>query len=200
MAKPLMVTLGQETFSFAINKIERSDLYGARKRVPLDAEGNSCTRASLTQDGQLLIASGMSGQGYFDDQDKFVPRSSLVGVAPDGSIVESKPSTLGIAQALRGPVEASRVLDLELLSVYRLNPEQTEGTLLNRLKSGEIFECDFNYTSSLEVERSFLIANDQGYFALVGKPFSVEWVQEGESFTPPIDAAQAEDDLDFEML
>ena len=195
-----MVTLGQETVNFALTKLERSDLYGARKRVPLDAEGNSCSKASLTQDGQLLIASGMTGQGYFDEQDKFVPRSSLVGVAADGSIVESKPSTLGIPQTLRGPVEASTVLDMELLSVYRLNPEQTEGALLDRLKAGDIFECNFNYTSSLEVERSFLLANDQGYFALVGKPLSVEWVQEGESFTPPIDATQSEDDLDFEML
>ena len=62
MAKPLMVTLGTETFSFSLNEVERADLYGSRKRVPTDASGRTCTRAGLTQDGSLLIASGMSGQ------------------------------------------------------------------------------------------------------------------------------------------
>jgi hypothetical protein len=202
MAKPLMVSLGEETFSFNLSEVERGDIYGSRKRVPMDAAGMPCTRASISQDGRVLVASGMSAQGYFDEQGHMVSRSSLVGVGADGAVLENKPSTLGIPQNLRGPVDPSAVLDLELLSVYLLEPMQTEGPLLARLKAGDIFECDFNYTASLEVERCFMLANETGCFALVGKPLSVSWIQEGASYAVPIDSdeTQASEDLDFEML
>ncbi len=200
MAKPLVVTLGNETFSFGVSEVERGDLYGTRKRVPTDAQGRSCTRAALTADGSLLIASGMSGQGYFNAAGQYVPRGSLVGIDAQGGVVTSQPSTLGVPQALEGPVDPAAVLDLELLSVYLLEPEPAPSALVDRLKAGDIYACDFNYAASLEVERAFLLANDQGIFALVGKPAQAGWVEEGARFAPPVEAADAADDLDFEML
>ncbi len=200
MAKPLMVSLGSEVFSFSVSEVERADLYGSRQRVPTDGAGRTCTRAALTQDGSLLIASGMSGQGYFNAAGQFVPRGKLVGLDLQGVVVESQPSTLGVPQALEGPVDPSRVLDLELLSVYLMAPEQEGGALLDRLRAGEIFACDFNYAASLEVERAYLLSNDHGLFALVGKPMAVDWVEEGTRFAPPVEETEASDDLDFEML
>ena len=105
MAKPLMVSLGTEAFSFNLSEVERADLYGSRKRLPTDGNGRTCIRAALTQDGSLLIASGMSGQGYFNASGQYVPRGRLVGVNEQGAVVESQPSTLGLPQALEGPVE-----------------------------------------------------------------------------------------------
>jgi hypothetical protein len=200
MAKPLMVSLGSEVCSFNLKEVERADLYGSRKRLPTDVVGRTCMRAALTQDGSLLIASGMSGQGYFNAAGQFVPRAKLVGLDTQGKVVESQPSTLGISQALEGPVDPSKVLDLELLSVYLLTPELEGGALIDRLKAGEIYACNFNYAASLEVERAYLLANDQGVFALVGKPVTVGWVEEGTRFAPLVEAAEASDDLDFEML
>jgi hypothetical protein len=200
MAKPLMVSLGSEVFSFSLSEVERADLYGSRKRLHTDGGGRTCLRAALTQDGSLLIAPGMSGQGYFNTAGQFVPRGQLVGIDPLGLIVETQPSTLGLPQALEGPVEPSRVLDLELLSVYLLAPEQESSALLDRLKGGEIFACSFNYATSLEVERAYLLSNDHGLFALVGKPVAVDWMEEGTRFAPPLEEAEASDDLDFEML
>lgn len=200
MAKPLMVSLGIEVCSFNLREVERADLYGSRKRLPTDDAGRTCVRAALTQDGSLLIASGMSGQGYFNAAGHFVPRGKLVGLDTLGNVVESQPSTLGVPQALEGPVDPFKVLDLELLSVYLLTPELEGGALVDRLKAGEIYACEFNYAASLEVERAYLLANDQGVFALVGKPVTVGWVEEGARFAPPVEAAEASDDLDFEML
>lgn len=200
MAKPLMVSLGSEVFSFSIIEVEREDLYGSRKRLHTDGGGRTCIRAALTQDGSLLIASGMSGQGYFNAAGQFVPRGKLVGIDPQGLIVETQPSTLGLPQALEGPVDPSRVLELELLSVYLLASEQEGGALLDRLKAGEIFACSFNYATSLEVECAYLLSNDHGLFALVGKPVAVNWMEEGARFAPPVEEAEASDDLDFEML
>jgi len=200
MAKTLMVQLGGDTFSFELTEVERSDLYGTRKRIPIDDKGRTCSRAALTSDGSLLIASGMSGQGYFNSKGQYVPRAQLVGIDANGAVVESKPSTLGIAQVLNGPVDATNLLNLELMSVYLLTPLQTEGALLDRLKDGDIYDCEFNYASSLEIEHAYLVANEQGIFALVGKPLRVDWVEEGASFALPIDTIEAADDLDFEML
>ena len=114
---------------------------------------------------------------------------------------------------------AGRVLDLGLLEVLliiagkgrvRASAKDTNTQSLitdgwtasasNRLKAGDVYACDFNYAASLEVERAFLLGNDQGLFALVGKPAQVAWVEEGARFAPPVDAADAADDLDFEML
>jgi hypothetical protein len=92
------------------------------------------------------------------------------------------------------------VLDLELLSVYLLAPEQESSALLDRLKGGEIFACSFNYATSLEVERAYLLSNDHGLFAIVGKPVAVDWMEEGTRFAPPLEEAEASDDLDFEMF
>lgn len=200
MAKPLMVSLGGDVFSFSLSEVERADLYGSRKRLPTDVDGRTCVRAALTQDGNLLVASGMSGQGYFNAAGQFVPRGKLVGIDPQGNVVESQPSTLGLPQTLEGPVEPSIVLDLELLSVYLLRPEQEGGALIDRLKAGEIYACSFNYAASLEVERAYLLANDQGVFALVGKQVAISWVEEGALFAPALEEAETSDDLDFEML
>lgn len=200
MAKPLVVTLEAQTYGFVLSELERSDLYGSRKRIALDDQGRTCTRAALTVEAGLLVASGMSGQGYFNAQGHGIPRANLVGIDAKGEIVQTQASTLGVPQELHGPVDPGDVLNLELLGVYQLEPEHEAGVLIDRLKSGDIFSCRFNYAASLEVEKAYLLANDQGFFALVGKPITVDWVEEGMQFAPPLEAAQTPEDLDFEML
>ena len=57
----------------------------------------------------------------------------------------------------------------------------------------------FWLNSFLEIEAAYLVANDEGVFALVGKPVVERWVEEGETFVPP-EVADDSDDLDFEAL
>ena len=123
MAKPLMVTLGTETFSFSLNEVERADLYGSRKRVPTDASGRTCTRAGLTQDGSLLIASGMSGQGYFNAAGQYVSRGQLVGVNAQGAVSDASCSCP--ASQKHGLVQGAceHVLALRLAHMTRLEQE-----------------------------------------------------------------------------
>ena len=42
MAKPIIVTLDGVESSFELSKIERSRLYGARRRQALDQDGQPC--------------------------------------------------------------------------------------------------------------------------------------------------------------
>ena len=65
MAKPIIVSLSGKEYSFSPTKIERTKIYGAKKRVALDAQERFCIRASLTSDGAHLMQSGMTAQGYF---------------------------------------------------------------------------------------------------------------------------------------
>ena len=199
MVKAVIVKYGDETISFAPTRVDRAKIYGARKRIAVDAAGRVCTRAALTADGSQLLASGMTAQAYFTGEGRWVTRSEMVGLDVDGNKVDTKPSTLGVEQAVDGPVDPVEVLGLELKSVFFLEPEATSLKLLEQLKAGEVFRCLFNYASGLETETAYLVANDDGLFALVGKPIDEHWVEEGETFVAP-EVEEDADDLDFEAL
>ena len=96
MAKAVIVKHAGETISFAPTKVDRAKIYGARKRIAVDAAGHDCTRASLTADGSQLLVSGMIAQAYFTGEGRWVTRNEMVGLDADGNKVDTKPSTLGI--------------------------------------------------------------------------------------------------------
>lgn len=200
MAKPLVVEGDEKLASFEVSLLERKKLYGSRTRVAVDDNGRVCTRATLINDGELLLVSGCTGQGYFTDAGVWVERRQMVPLGADGQITEMHPSTLGVPQKINGPVEALEVLQLHVQSVYSLNLLEDECGLTPRLDAGEIFKCPFNYSSGVEVETAFLVANESGYFAIVGHPVEAEWCAQNQALTPPADAAFHEDDLDFDMF
>lgn len=200
MAKPLVVDLNGKQSSFNISKLDRSKLYPTRKRVPLDASGCVCVKASMTSDGSQVLRSGMTSQGYFTLAGRWVLKDELVGIAPDGQITDIKPSTLGIPQSLEGPVPPQRLLDLEVTAVYFLDALEADESLLASLKSGDVYSCPFNYGADYNLERSFLVANDEGLFAIVGNLCFPEWAEEGSSYVASGENEATEDDLDFEMM
>jgi len=51
MVKPIVVSLNGVESSFDHAKVERKRLYGERRRVPLDARGEPCTKSAFTTDG-----------------------------------------------------------------------------------------------------------------------------------------------------
>ena len=200
MAKPLIVAKNGKLASFEVSLLRRSKLYGSRKRVALDRNGHVCTRAILTDDGGLLLGSGCTGQGYFTDSGAWVERRQMVPVGNEGQVTEMHPSTLGVPQKINGPVEALEVLTLHVQSFYSLNILNDEWGLKSKLDAGQIFKCPFNYSSGVEVETAFLVANTSGYFAIVGHPVEAEWCAQNQALMPPADAAFQEDDLDFDMF
>ena len=200
MAKPIVVILGGAESSFALAKLDRSKLYPTRKRVPLDASGAPCTRAAMTADGAHVLRSGMSAQGYFTTSGRWVPKEELLGVNPDGSLAELKPSTLGVAQALEGPLPPQDLLDMEVAGVYVLEPESVAESLAASLQRGEIYRFPFNYSASYNCEIAFLVANDEGTFVLVGNLTRPQWVEEATVFVANESAEEDADELDFEMM
>jgi hypothetical protein len=199
MAKPLVVSIDGVTASFPVTLVNRSKIYGSRKRVAIDAQGRDCTRAALSSDGATLIVSGMTTQGYFTRAGRAVSRDEMVGLDAEGKIVEVKPSTLGVEQKADGPVDPSELLKVSVQSVYFLETQEDKTGLAERLKQGEVLRVAFNYVAGLGVETAYLVGNDAGCFAIVGTPVEDQWVGEAQHYVQPEESVDP-NDLDFDAM
>jgi hypothetical protein len=63
--------------SFKLEKLERAKLYGVRRRLALSEQGRTCSRAALTDDGQVLLRSGMMARGWFDSDGRQIEHSDI---------------------------------------------------------------------------------------------------------------------------
>jgi hypothetical protein len=200
MARNLVLALGDEQSEFSIKPLNRADIYGKRKRVALDADGQVCSRASLLDDGSLLLKSGMTAQGYFTSDGKSYKQADLAAFDASGKPLEKVPSTLGVAQKLSGPLPAETVLDLRVDSIYLLEAAQLGDKLSKSLAAGEIYGFSFNYRDDYSAESGVLLGNENGFFALIGKPVEWEWSSLGAVADLPASDADADEELDFEMF
>ena len=200
MARVISVSLDGVESSFSFKAVDRAALYGKRRRVALDRSGEPCSRASLLQDGSLLLRSGMTGQGYFLSDGSFLKQSDLEGFDVNGSPLEKVPSTLGVPQPLEGPVDPSEVLDLRVETVYALDPDTVSDDLLVKLNAGNVYRFVFNFRDDYRAETGILLANDNGVFALIGFSLAYEWASlQAMAELPAVDD-ESDDDLDFEMF
>jgi len=199
MAKPIVASLSGKEYSFNLSKLDRAKIYGLKKRVALDSQGRFCTRAALSSDGAHLLLAGMTSQAYFGQDGHTVSRQEMVGIGQDGKIIEQIPSTLGVAQMLEGPVNPSELLRLDIESIYFLDPLEPANDLLVKLEAGEIYKLPINYTAGLEMETGYLLANEEGCFAIAGKIAQIQWIESATLFET-VEAADDTDDLDFESM
>lgn len=198
MAKPIVLEFEGAQSSFDLAKLDRARLYGARKRIPLDQSGQTCIKASLTTDGLYLLQSGMTAQGYFDEDGRWLQRSQLSGLDVDGNVLELRPSTLGVCQTAVA-VDPSELLRYTTDAIYLLEAIGVDGALDARLGAGEVFRFGFNYGSDFHLETAFLIKNADGYFCLVGTPMLPIWSEPGR-VELAANPEETSDDLDFEMF
>lgn len=200
MARSLVLSLNGEETSFGFKPVDRADIYGKRKRVAIDRDGQPCSRASLLDDGSLLLKSGMTAQGYFTGDGKAHKLADLEAFNGDGTPAVKTLSTLGVSQELRGPLAPSEVLDLRASTIYYLEPEQLGANLSAKLQAGEVYGFSFNYRDDYRAESGVLLWNENGYFALIGEPVEYEWASLAVvAELPPVDS-DSDDDLDFEMF
>jgi len=200
MAKTINLTYGSETAVFAYKPIDRAVLYGKRRRVAFDLDGNECAKASLLADGSLLIRSGMTAQGYFTEDQTWVPQSELEAISADGSTPELYPATVGenVAAEKISPTEA---LNLRFDTTYSLEAEELPSGLKKELDSGSIFKFPFNPRADYQMETGILVANENGYFALIGEPVEYQFSALSSVVSVADEAASdSSDDLDFEMF
>ena len=200
MAKTINLTYGAETAIFAYKPIDRAVLYGKRRRVAFDLNGKECAKASLLADGSLLIRSGMTAQGYFTEEDTWVPQSELEAINLDGTKPELFPSTVGENVAAE-KISSIDALSLRFDTTYSLEPEELPSGLKKELDSGSIFKFPFNPRADYQVETGILVCNENGYFALIGQEVEYQY-SALSSVVSVVDeaASDSNDDLDFEMF
>lgn len=201
MARTIVLTHDGKTSTFAFSRVSRDQLYATRSRMALDADGEPCRRAELSDDGSMLIVSGMTGQGYFADDGSWVRNDQLVGLHPNGEPAKLRPSTMNVAQPLE-EVPPEVLLDLAVASVQALEPTDLDPELGAALQEGKLFRFDYNTQADYNMETGILLANEHGPFAIIGNPRQISWC---ELDRPAVDTDDADDeesdaDFDFEML
>jgi hypothetical protein len=200
MARQINVIKDGTESVFDFKKVDRAKLYGKRRRVVLDEEGQDCVKAELSEDGSTIIKSGMTMQAYFDPEGEWVESSRLVGLNEEGEPVEKVPSTLGVAQELE-EVEPGALSQNQMVSVYHLTAVDFDDKLKAALDGGSIFRFAFNYRGDYSAETGFLLSNSEGVFVLVTKAATPEWCHLKAAVVENFaDDSEIDDDLDFEMF
>ena len=199
MAKPLIISKDEKESIFQLKKIERKKLYGFKKRLAVDENNEECKRAALTEDGQVLIKSGMTSQGWYIEGGRQIESSEIGAIDEENNELELIPSTLGVNQNLEGPINPQELLDLIVTTVYMLLPDQISKDLEISLDKGEIWKFSFNFRSDYRMETGFILKNDNGYFAIIGIPNHINLLSHNAPL-PEEEDADEDDDLDFEMF
>jgi len=200
MAKTINVSLNGEKAVFGFKPIDRSALYGRRRRVAFDVEGNECSKASLLSDGSLLLQSGMTAQGYFLGDGTWVPQSELSAISVDGKPLDLHSSIVGVEVPLT-EVAPQEALSISFSNTYLLEAEEFSPKLKEALDSGKIFSFPFNVKEDYNVETGLLVGNESGYFALIGNKVDYQVCTLEQVATVSEDSSDSSnDDLDFEMF
>jgi len=205
MARSLILSYQGGVSRFGFSKVDRKKLYGVHRRIPLDPDGRPARRGALTYDGSMVIQQGMTAQGYFDEEGRWWPVGELVGLDDQGNEVPRVESTLNRQVELDGPRPATELLDLRISSVYALTPEDEDALdeqLKARLDAGELFRFPFAYRSGYKQDEGWLVANDTGVYAIVGRPTDPPWSELTRAVDPTDldDEDDMDDELDFEMF
>ena len=198
----ISVNFNGEVSEFDITRITREKLYGKKRRIIVDDEGEQCVSAYLTRDGAALLPSGTTAYLYVTPDEEVVERRDLQAVDDDGNPVEPAPSTLGVEQMVTEPVPPTRVLENVVNAVYQLDGENLGEVLVEALNDGAIFEIRFNYRAGFEDWPAFLIGNDDGLFLLVCADASFDFYYPDTAVDDEDDDDEDpfEDDLDFSMF
>ena len=199
MAKTIDIEFDGESASFAYKPIDRKSLYGYKKRVAFDNSGKECIKASLLEDGSLLLKSGMSGQGYFTEDGTWVATSELEAINIDGSKPELFPPTIGVSVKAK-EISAEEALNLKIVNTYSLEPEVLPEKIKQALDAGKLIAFPFNPRADYNIETGVLVSNENGYFALIGNPVEYQYTSLETKISVESEIESQNDELDFEMF
>ena len=204
MAREIVVNFNGEVSRFGLERVNRDKIYGRKRRVVVDREGQECSSAMLTVDGATVLGPGSTSLVYVDEDFNAISRRDLVPIdTVSGETLEYVASTLNEEQPLKGPIDEERFLDHVARAVYELTPEELGADLLAGLEDGGIYESRFNYAKSLDDSPMFLLKNSEGIFAVVGDEVTFDWCRPDIAL-PDVededDDFDDDDDLDFGMF
>ncbi len=198
MASSLVFDLGGTVFETVPVKLERKKLYGYTDVVATDAAGEVCQAARLDPDGSLVVPPKGVKQGFLTEDGKWVERSELKAVDPDGKELPIVPSSFGQVIALADEAGEEDFLDHAWTSVYQLDNRELAAAVGDR-----IFQFPFNYRADPFPSDGFLLAANGLAYLFTGNRVAREFIglaEEAALEEAPEEAAAEDEDLDFGML
>jgi hypothetical protein len=202
VAKPLVFRLGETEFAFALNKVDRSKLYGYKEVEALDDQGRRCELAMLASDGRTLIGPGGSGFAQLSAYGQWCEKSSLKPVDVDNKEIQPVASSFSAPVPLTEKTTVDDYLRHNIRMVYQLLTESDAAPLREELAQGAIFKFPYSYRGGLEADVGFLLQGADGnVFLTVGNPTRVAFVGLAEVAAVEEDGQAEEADLlDFDMI
>ena len=168
MHKIFEVIFNGRVSSFTVNKIDRSKLYGSKKRIAVDVQGHECSAAALTRDGKYILPTGGTALLYLDEHEDVVERNQLQAVDPEGSNGDSEESSPNEAMELGPEISAAEILEYTISHVYMLEPVSLPPEL-EKMRASGLMCWRVLSSVSHNGHQSFLLKNNSGFFLLAGE-------------------------------
>jgi hypothetical protein len=197
MSRVIEINFQGKESSFKVTRIERSKLYGSKRRLPTDAHGRECSFVSLTEDGRFILPKGSTSLLYLDEQGEVVDRNQLQMVDADGKAVQKQESEI---LEIEETIPAIDLLDFTMKDAYHLESVFVSSNLEESLSQGTVFSLPYFKYNGDDSRQAFLFLSDAGYFILSGRQTGFEFIGLSEAdLTPPDMRDEPLDDLDFSM-
>ena len=203
MAKPLVFQFGDQELAFALNKVDRSKLYGYKEVEALDDHGRPCQLATIAEDGCTVVASGGTGMGQLSADGLWCEKSQLKPIDLSGNEIPPVASSYSAPIKLFDTVSIDEYLSHNIRSVYQLETETKPDDLLRELQRGTIFAFPYSFRGGLEADAGFLLLNEEeNLFLAVGSPTKVDFIgfQQTAVATDEEEGDDETDLMDFDMI
>ncbi|MEM7782849.1 MAG: hypothetical protein AAF623_05815 [Planctomycetota bacterium] len=204
-AKAIQFEYSGSPIEFRMLKVDRSKLYGYKDLEVLDELGNPCELTTLAEDGKTLIGKGGTGIGYLTADGNWCDKAQLKAVDLEGEPIEPVPSSFSAPILLEQESTVDDYLNHNIRLIYRMEFDDCDSNLIQKLKQGTIFQFPYSYRGGLEADAGFLLMNhaDEVFF-LVGDRTGVDYktLQQSAPVAPPEEDSESNEDslMDFGMI
>ena len=191
MSRKIEIAFQGSISRFGIRRVDRAFLYGATRRIGLDAKGRECASALLTRDGRHVLGPGSTAGMYVNEKGDLIAREDLACVDEHGQPVTGNKVEPGGPHELAGPVPAEALSECVVAAVYEVDTSELDSTLAASLSRGDIY-----YASN----KGFLLSNENGVFLLAAKPARFDFIGRDRRIVFEEDGDNEYDDLGFETM
>jgi len=208
MARKLEFLFGESTFICAIEKVDRSKVYGHVSTKVYDANDKPCELATIARDGRTIIPFGGTASGYVNTEGLWIDRDDLIPINRDGNKIDEVPSSFKAPISIEKEVSIEEFLDHPIRLSYLLKAKTNlDPQLYAQLKQGKIYSFPFSYRGGVYYDPAFMLTdNEENLWMLIGHKSDIEYLsfeQAAICSARAADEAEDEDEndaFDFDML
>lgn len=205
MAKPLVLDYQGTELPVALERVDRSRLYGYVDVKALDEQGRPCELCTLAGDGHTIVARGGTAVAYLSPDGLWRAKADLKAVDMHGQEITPVASSFNAPVPLATTATVDEYLSHNIRSVYLLSCEQGLGALAEELGRGTIYTFPFSYRGGLEADTAFLLAGaGGGIFLALGRPTDIQFVglEQAGAVAAEEEGAEEEEEesMDFGMM